>query len=530
MENQLNPDVKETNLNRSQALIHIINANVCYNTWPRAGGKTSGGIGPRILHLSETMPRSQIGLICDTFERIEKSLLPGLEGYWNEELGLLPDIDYVIHKKPPDHWTKPLYVPKKWDHVIAFSTGFIICEISLNVQGSANGFNLQAIIGDEVKYWDELKFKSEVKPAIRGGRKHFGHLPEFQSQWFFSDKLPGKGADIGWVLRKKDEVNHELVDVVYSLQLLVFEKQQELEQSNSESTRYRKQQEIDEIEELLRVLRTDLVYYCDALPYENKEVLGEKYFRDQKRDLTKFEYEVAIENKDPDRAITPYYPTLGEHHYYVSSTDYNPNKSLIIALDYQFRITPIVTAQFDRLNDSPYTTLNFIHSLHTLYPDDMEAALKLWADEFESHPDKIVYYIYDQTAIGRSPHGKTFKDIVYDYLATRGWAVIEVYTGDTPDHDIKFEAIKKWLKVFFDRAIRINKNKNPFLKKALEKTDAVLVKGKTKKDKSSEKSNKIPPEESTHYPDTFDQIVWGALELDLVPMADDPAMDIKMGG
>src|SRR5690349_20534371 len=105
---QSNPDIKETTLNRSQALIHLINANVCYCTWPRAGGKTSGGIGPRILHLSEVMPRSQVLLVADTFERIEKVLLPSIENFLMEELGLLPDIDYVVHKRPPDHWTKPL--------------------------------------------------------------------------------------------------------------------------------------------------------------------------------------------------------------------------------------------------------------------------------------------------------------------------------------------------------------------------------------------------------------------------------------
>ncbi len=97
------------------------------------------------------------------------------------------------------------------------------------------------------------------------------------------------------------------MDIVYALQMSVFEKERELEACTSESTQYRKQQEIDEIEALLRQLRMDLVYYCDALPYEKLEVLGEKYFQDQKRDLSKYEYEVAIESMDPDKAIEPFY-------------------------------------------------------------------------------------------------------------------------------------------------------------------------------------------------------------------------------
>jgi hypothetical protein len=88
-EELLNPDIKETELNRSQALVHLINANVTYCLWPRASGKTSGGIGPRILHLSEVMPRSQVLMVADSFERIEKVLWPGIEAYLNAELGWL---------------------------------------------------------------------------------------------------------------------------------------------------------------------------------------------------------------------------------------------------------------------------------------------------------------------------------------------------------------------------------------------------------------------------------------------------------
>jgi hypothetical protein len=56
-----------------------------------------------------------------------------------------------------------------------------------------------------------------------------------------------------------------------------------------------------------------------------------------------------------------------------------------------------------------------------------------------------------------------------------------------------------------------------------------LIKGKTKKDKSTKKSKKVPQEESNHYLDTFYMIIWGVLELDLVPMSDDPGMDIGFG-
>ncbi|WP_132053771.1 hypothetical protein [Pseudocnuella soli] len=93
-------------------------------------------------------------------------------------------MNFVVGKKPPEHWTKPLFVSKDWSRVVAFQTGFCVCMISLAVQGSANGFNLQALIGDEVKYWDEAKFKSEVKPAIRGAKNISGTWLNFKASGF----------------------------------------------------------------------------------------------------------------------------------------------------------------------------------------------------------------------------------------------------------------------------------------------------------------------------------------------------------
>jgi hypothetical protein len=66
----IDDDSIEVTLHDSQALIQIINANTTYCAWPRGGGKTGGGIGPRFLHLSEVMPRSQVLLVSDTYERL----------------------------------------------------------------------------------------------------------------------------------------------------------------------------------------------------------------------------------------------------------------------------------------------------------------------------------------------------------------------------------------------------------------------------------------------------------------------------
>ena len=524
------PDSKEINLNRSQALIQIINANVCYCPWPRASGKTSGGIGPRVLNLSEKMPRSQCLLVADTFERISKVLWPSIENFLNEELGLVPDVDYVVHKRPPEHFARPYFIPAKFDHVISFSSGFCLCEVSLDVSGSGNGYNAQALIADEVKYFDEKKFKSEVRPAIRGGKKLWGHLPEFRSMWFFSDKFPSKGADITWVLDKKAEVNDEAVQIIYALQVEQYKLQQQINNTQNEQEHEALQKKIDHYEKVMNEKRMNLLYYSDALPYENIDELGPEYYRDLRRDLTPYEYRIAIENEDPNKAMYPFYADLCNDHFYKSNVLFNPNRGLIIALDYQWKIAPLLVAQLDQLPDSAYTTLNFVQALHALHPKGIADVLRGFCERFKDHPDRHVTYIYNQTAIGRSPHGKTFMDLVQDNIIINGWTFTDIYTGDPPDHDIKEQRLKYWLHCRTDSAIRINQLNNSDLKISLEKTSAITVNGKTRKDKTSERdSSPVPPQHATHYTDVFDDIWWAVNEMQLVSASGFTGIDITSG-
>jgi hypothetical protein len=540
---QNNPDIKETTLNRSQALIHLINANV--SLLPVAAGrwKTSGGIGPRILHLSEVMPRSQVLLISDTFERIEKVLLPSLKTFsWNNS-GLLPDVDYVMHKKPPEHWTKPIFIPKKYDHVISFASGFCLCEVSLNTPGSGNGFNAQAAIGDEVKYWDWKKFKSEVRPAIRGGKNQvtelpngkkakWGDLPEFQSSWFFTDKFPSKGADVHALLDKKK--GNEPGCGGYNLHAPAGNSANCKKKLRSCTAMKPDTRGLKRLINTRKPCGCYVWIWCITQMHclmKISKPWGISIFVIRNGTLPVTNTKWLLKTSDPNRAIEPYYPSLTAKNFYTGILqDYNPNKTLIITMDYQFKITPVITGQFGKLGNSPYTTLNVIRSLHTLHPESIQAAINQWCEIFEGHPEKVVHYLYNQTAIGRSPYGTTFKDTVIKLLNNKGWAVSEHYMGDTPDQDIKFEVMKKWLALDnADGAVNINEEENEFLKKSLYLTDSILVNGKTKKDKSSEKSKKLPPELSTHYPDAFDDLVWGALELQLVPKVDDSGMDIRIG-
>lgn len=533
-------DVKTVNLNRSQSLIHVVNANVTHCLWPRGGGKTEGGIGPRMLHLSQVMPRSQHIFYSDTYERIHDRLIPNIINFLTNQMGLIEGLDFVKFKKPPANWVKPLIEPTKYDHVIPFATGFTICCASAKVEGSANGYNAQSATVDENKFVPEQKVKGELLRALRGNFNHFGHLPEYRSYWTFTDKYEG---DIRWVLKIRDEqrkpmldnqgnvlayTREDLVNAVYSMQLEVYRLTEEMGQYQSAEKQYQYKRRITQIEAKLSAIRKELVWVCDAKPYENMDVLGEKYYRDQKRDCkTTYEYDIAVGNKDPDKPEHAFYHAISDANIYRRPLaevnrwfDVVHNRPMVLTADFNWRIVPLVLGQVAKRPGSDKETLNVIGSTHVLYPGKIEDAVSELTTMCKGLPNRTIYFAYDHTAIGKDPRGITFKDDLINKLKAARWIVIEVYIGQAPPHDAKYRKLNELLAGL---QIMINGERNQYLLNALYKAKTKTSSGKTEKDKDDEKNLNIPAEETTDYTDAFDTLPWATLVMKLVRSVSAPA-------
>lgn len=508
-------DASVINLTKSQALIHTINANVTYCTWARNSGKSSAGIGLRVLRLSEVMPRSQVILYADTFERLQDVIVPAICGFLESEAGLIEHEDYIKFKKPPDHWTRPLTPLDKFDKVISFRSGFCLCLASQKVSGSANGFNAYALIVDETKFIREEKINTEVLPAVRGniaGRKYFGHLPEYCSKWYFTDKW---GEEIKWILKKRKLANKQNAEAVLTLQKEVLRLQKRCDEVSSSETKWKYKNKIEPLQTAADKLRRTLVYFSDPKPYENMMVAGEKFFRDQKRDLSPLEFSVAILNHDPDTVPNVFYPTFSKvGNCYNIENDINPLNPFVIAMDYQWRITPLVAAQVGQLPGKDYLTLNIVAGIHTLHPDGgIKQTVNAFCDKYATHVCKEIHYFFDHTAVGANPIAKSFYETAIDAFRLRGWTVIEQYTGKAPLHHDRFQKFIDYFNNREDLAILINELESEYLIKSLQQAGSITVNKQTKKDKSKEKNLNYPAEEQTDYSEALDQLLWGVLEL-----------------
>lgn len=487
----------EVILHPSQWKIHVVNANVTYCPWSRSAGKTTGGIGPRLNHLRKVMPRSQSIFYSDTYERIHDKLVPNIELFLQEKLKLIDGRDYVTFKKPPDHWKKPIIPIKKFDHVMSFADGFAVCCASAGVEGSANGYNAQSAIIDEAKFVKEETINTELLPALRGAKELFGHLPEYLSHWYFTDKW---GEQIKWILAKKDKSNEKLMQAVLSLEL-----QLQQQTANPKTVALRKK---------LDLIKKDLVYYCESKPYENLPAVGKKFFRDRRRDLSELEFNVAILNLDPDSVVNTFYPALSRaKHYHKLMDDTTEEQPLIVAMDYQWKITPMVVGQWGILPGAVEETFNIVNSIHTLHPDGgIKATVNAFCEYYKTRADKCVYYEYDHTATAKHSDIDSFKDIAVKAWLANDWNVIEIHMGQAPAHNTKHETIKKWMLL---NKIMFNDIRAHHVLVSIQNAGAITTGGITKKDKSKEKTAKNPIEQ-TDYSDAYDMLTMAVVEMKLV--------------
>lgn len=510
----MSEDVMEIQLSESQFNLKAVNANVTYALWPRGSGKTTA-IGDRVEHLSEVMPKSQLLLFSDTFKRLEDRIVPNMLNYLINSIGLIEGEDFVTFKTPPEDWDKPIIPLKKFDHVISFASGMALCLASQAVPGSANAYNAQAMIVDEAKYTKEEIINTEALPALRGAFDLYGHLPEYRSHWYFTDKY---GANIKWLLAKKRLCNKKQVDAIINIHREILRLQNKLMTCSSSRTKAHYNGIIEQYEQMINKIRIEMVYYSDAPPYENIKHLGEKYFRDLKRDLSYYEYSISVENQDPYKAEHSFYPTLSNvRNYHNIEHDADKSQPLMMALDYNWRITPMVVAQFGKLPGKAHTTLNIVNAIHTLHPNGgIEATINKFCDYYATHGNKTVYYIHDHTAIGKRPDGLSFADIVRKILTERGWQYIDVYMGQAPFHNIKHEQFKTMFENDGEMAVMINEYQCQPLITSVEGAAAKTTLGKVTKDKSQEKNLSMAAEEQTDYSDAMDQLLWATLMMNLV--------------
>ena len=297
------------------------------NTKVRGGrgtGKTSL-IGVHMVDTTIGLPRMMGGFCGASAKQNYTRTMPNVLKVVNA-LGF--EQFYFIGQPPARlRWPTPLAKPRVWENCVSFANGFVWQMISLAVKGSANGLNLAAIIGDEVKYMPWQRVKEEVLPTLRGDfippsarkteikRWGYGTDPKRNNHWLSQLWVSDAGLNQRECMWEKEKA-YETVDVNHQIKEMMAELRYLEKHHPKQAVALAKN---DNFLKKLFALRTQSEAFWNLSSIENIAMLGgEAYIRQMKRELPDLLFRLQILGHEKGAAKDGFYCNYSELNTYTS--------------------------------------------------------------------------------------------------------------------------------------------------------------------------------------------------------------------
>lgn len=504
-------DKKSLYLNDPQYLFAMVNPKEANLRWGRGTGKTFP-IAFRMFNVVKNMPGSSNAFAVPSYQKFKKDFIANLR-YEFERLGLREDRDWVIGKEPPRHWHKPLKKPDNYDTILSFHSGAIYSLFSQDGKTKNQGNNIASIIADECKLLNFERIKEDILNAMRGGADLWGNCLEYRSKLYTCDGYRREG-DTSWFYDMEKRANPILTESLIRLALTP-----NLSEADKST---------------LEWARKNVFYYHKASAIENRHTLGLDYFKDAADNSTPMQYLVSMLNYDMNRIEGSFYIHLNEekqgyyasNHGYWESLGYDASVinratclgdsdliySLPLDLSLDFGNTNFATvSQYDKLGNIIYLLKDFVERTY----DEIINEFNYYYTPFKAKNRELNlwYDVSGNNKMQQSTDNDTYILDIKKKLESLGWTVriLQKKKSYIP-HNIKFNIWKKVLYEAPDRESqypifrynRVNAERTALsMGNAPQKDD----RGVMKKDKTSEKDKKTPPEKATHLSDTIDNAV-----------------------
>ena len=540
--------------NKPQLLTQLIGANISVIVAGRRTGKTDSIAAPFVLRNMQRMPGSTGGIVVPTFKHGLTNTLPGLLAAW-KRWGYIRGIHYVIGRKPPRTFAKPIIEPAEYEHVISFYNGSCAVIISQDRPGSSNSLTLSWLLIDEAKFIDYNKLKDETLPANGGIKTYFGKHSCNHSILILSDMPQTKKGS--WFLHYKEKMDTDVIQAIEGLVYDIWRIKDKIHTLKAKGEQVPKYlyYKLKKKDTQLNQLRSVATYYKEYSSIENLQLLGENYIRQMKRDLTPLTFQTSILCQRIGIAKDGFYSSMREKHKYDASDfdyldslgydiifdeyeneiaeyqnnqinskssivnskyfdsradkDCNPNAPICIGMDYNANINWIVAGQ-------PVSRrLNVLKSFYVKFERKLPALIDDFCSYYATHKNKTVIFYYDTTALGSNyaVNEQDFRWVIIHEFERHNWNVIDVYLGNPMRHDEKYLLInqgfagKQRLMPFF------NRQNNDDLILAIQAAGVTRGRNGFRKDKGGEKlaeSEEDLLEHRTDGTDAFDTLYIGA--------------------
>lgn len=530
------PKGNKVYFNKPQRLTQLIGANISVIVAGRRTGKTDSIAAPFVLRNMQRMPGSTGGIVVPTFKHGLTNTLPGLLAAW-KRWGYIRGVHYVIGRKPPKSFSKPIIEPAEYEHVISFYNGSCAVIISQDRPGSSNSLTLSWLLIDEAKFIDYNKLKDETLPANGGIKSHFGKHSCNHSIMILSD-MPQtqKGS---WFLHYQQKMDTEVISAIEGLVYDIWKLKRRIALTKDKSKVKQLTYVLRHKDKQLNQLRSIATYYKEYSSIENLQLLGENYIRQMKRDLTPLTFQTSILCQRIGIAKDGFYSSMREKHKYDASNfeeldavarewfasdddslptgrlegatfdkDCNPLAPICIGMDYNANINWIVAGQPLRRR------LNVLKSFYVKFERKLPALIDDFCSYYAHHRNKTVVFYYDTTALGSNyaVNDQDFHWVIVHEFERHGWTVNDVYLGNPMRHDEKYLLInqgfagKQRLMPFF------NRQNNDDLILAIQAAGVTRGRNGFHKDKGGEKlaeSEEDLLEHRTDGTDAFDTLYIG---------------------
>lgn len=519
----------EVYFNNPQRLTQLIGANTTVIVAGRRTGKTDSIASPFVLRNMQRMQGSTGGIVVPTFKHGLTNTLPGLFAAW-KRWGYLNGIHYVVGRRPPKTFKKPIIEPSDYEHVITFYNGSCAVIISQDRPGSSNSLTLSWLLIDEARFIDYQKLKDETLPANGGIKSFFGKHSFNHSIMILSDMPQSQKGS--WFLSYKDKMDNDLIETIKATVYEIWrtkERIRKLKKNNLRVPEYLPKY-LRQLDTNLNKMRSVAVYYKEYSSIENLQLLGENYIKQMKRDLTPKTFQTSILCMRLGISKDGFYSSMKESHKYNDSDfeyldslgydfeqsaldsradkDVNRFAPICIGMDYNANINWIVAGQ------PQGDKLKVIKSFYVKFERKIPALIEDFCTYYNNHENKTVIFYYDSTALGANYAVNTqdFRYVIIDEFEKHGWTVIDVYLGNPMRHDEKYLLINQGFAGKQRLMPMFNRQNNDDLILAIQTAGVVRGRLGFRKDKGGEKlaeSEENLLEHRTDGTDAFDTLYIG---------------------
>lgn len=549
--------------NKPQMIAQMINAPEEYHIWGRGTGKSSGRIAPKMVSNIFSMPRGLGVMIADTFQSALTKTLPGIiDGL--RRMGYEQDRDFFFGKFAPHRWKwdRPYNCPVKPNYFMHWRNGSGMMLVSQDRVNSANGMNVDWIVGDEAKFLNQRQYEEELLPANRGHRQRFSHAIGHHSILLCTDMpTQDKGQ---WVRGKKEDFYHPDNFKRYQAILALELKIQDLEKrmgtfTPSSQKKYRSH--INSLKKDLFLLRKGdaskripaLVHYSEADSFTNIHILGEEYMIQMAKTLSPAIYRTSILNLPLDEVPHGFYPLLKDSTH--SYTDYDNHFLDQFEFNFKEQIREDSRQDKDVLRDRPLgigldfggsincmaigqlygDTYRLLKSMYQLHPKKLDDLIIEFKRYYKHHQNKTVRFYYDHTATGTNAMlDKNYAEEVISILRRDdqygSWRVDEHYIGATPSHQFRFDMWNRLLEGKDESlpSFRYHEKNASSWALSCQLTALKSTRKGFEKDKSKEKRLDYPQEQAPHLSDAGDTLIFGELQHKLTGKGSSPFISVTI--